>query len=93
MVISNTDRGNDTLILQLDAMEGTTKYMRQSGNVGDGYVTDVTSDKEGNAILLLTTLGSMFRNNDESNEQDIVVMSVSRADGTFCHSHIGMTDS
>ena len=85
VVISNTDRGNDMFIMQLDAMEGTTKYMRQIGSFGDDYVMDVTCDKEGNAIRLLTTLGSMYRNNDESKEQDIVVMSVSRADGTFCH--------
>ena len=46
VVISNTDRGNDMFIMQLDAMEGTTKYMRQIGIVGDDYVMDITCDKQ-----------------------------------------------
>jgi hypothetical protein len=95
-VMSNTDQksagGTDMFIMQLDAIEGSTNYIRQIGSAGDDYVTDVTCDKEGNAIPLLTTLGSMYRDNDESKEQDIVVMSVSRADGTF-DLPIGMTDS
>jgi hypothetical protein len=39
-------------IMQLDAIEGSTNYIRQIGSAGDDYVTDVTCDKEGNAIPL-----------------------------------------
>ena len=94
--MSGTDQkstgGTDMFIMQLDTAEGTTNYIRQLGSTGDDYVTDVTCDKEGNAIPLLTTVGSMYRDNEESKEQDIVVMSVSRADGTF-DLPIGMTDA
>jgi hypothetical protein len=68
-----------------------TNYIRQIGTAADDCITDVTSDKEGDALLLFTTSGSMYRDND-TKEQDIVVMSVSHAERTF-DAPLGSTES
>ncbi len=69
-------------VMQLNVATGATNYIRQIGTAADDYVTDVACDKEGNALPFFTTLGSMYRDND-TEEQDVVVMSVSHADGSF----------
>jgi hypothetical protein len=68
--------------MQLEADQGQTNYIRQFGSSEDDYASDVETDSAGNALVYGTTKGSFYRENTEG-EQDIFLVSVSRADGAF----------
>jgi hypothetical protein len=96
-VVVGTDQnwtgGTDMFIVQLEAEQGeTTNYIHQIGTAADDYITDVTRDKEGDALLLFTILGSMYWANDTKEAKDIVIMSVSHAEGTFDAPALGSTE-
>jgi hypothetical protein len=81
--------GDDIFVAQLRAGDGSVRFLRQIGTPDHDWVASgecLSTDNQGNALVLGNTRGSMFRSRSASGSaraaSEVVVFSVSRSDGS-----------
>jgi len=80
---------DDVFVAQLDVSDGSIVYARQVGTSQNDFLArgeSIVCDLEGNAMLLVNTKGSFFREKKQISEgitTDVVVFSVSRDRGSI----------
>jgi hypothetical protein len=74
--------GTDIFCMQVEQEAGAVNFIHQFGSAEDDFVADVVVDTVGNALVYGTTLGTLYRDNAQK-DQDVFILEVSRADGTF----------
>jgi hypothetical protein len=88
-VATNSSGGDDIFVAQLRTGDGSVKFVRQMGTSENDWLASgdsLTTDGQGNALVLGNTRGSMFRQKAGSSSAyattaDVVVFSIDRRTG------------
>ena len=75
--------GDDVFVAQIDASNGELNWLKQIGTSGEERMAGLVVDDDGNAILYGDTTGSMYRPGKSDNYQDLFLITVSKADGSY----------
>jgi hypothetical protein len=81
--------GTDIFVANVAAVEGTVTFALQIGSSGDDFMAiqkGLLTDSAGNAIVVGTTTGSLFRTRSESeapNSSNVFVMTIDKTNGSY----------